>query len=145
MKNLFIIPIIILISTLLWADDKDLFIGKWYTKGNKSIIEVVKSGTTYYGKIVWLKEPNKDDGSPKLDSKNKKKSLQSRPILGLKLLKGFKRKGNENFWDDGEIYNPEDGKTYSCEISLNDNGTLKVRGYIGISLIGKTQIWRRAK
>jgi uncharacterized protein (DUF2147 family) len=62
-------------------------------------------------------------------------------VLGLVILTGFKFDTDE--WSDGDIYDPEKGKTYSCTLSLKDSGTLKVRGYIGISLIGRTEIWTR--
>ncbi|HEY0110845.1 MAG TPA: DUF2147 domain-containing protein, partial [Fibrella sp.] len=79
---------------------------------------------------------------PKLDSKNPEANLKSRPLLNLNIMTGFSYDGS-NVWDDGKIYNPEDGKTYSCKMTLKNPNTLDVRGYVGISLIGKTQTWTR--
>ena len=79
------------------------------------------------------------------DGNNPDKKLRSRKIVGLSLLSGFVPSDDKNKWQDGKIYNPEDGKTYSCSLTLRDDGKLDVRGYVGISLFGKSQIWARAK
>lgn len=69
--------------------------------------------------------------------------MKNKPVIGLQILKGLKKK-NETEWDGGEITDPENGKTYSCKVELIDGGKkLKVRGYLGFSLIGRTQIWER--
>ena len=71
--------------------------------------------------------------------------LRNRPLLGLRILSGMKRKSALVF-DDGEIVDPDDGKTYRCQIKLSEDGnTLKVTGYIGVSWIGQSEIWRRIK
>lgn len=71
--------------------------------------------------------------------------MRNRPLLGLRILSGMKRKSALDF-DHGEIVDPDDGKTYSCQIKLSEDGnTLKVTGYIGISWIGQSEIWRRIK
>jgi uncharacterized protein (DUF2147 family) len=62
-------------------------------------------------------------------------------IPGPPLLWGFKYKG-ANKWEGGKIYDPNNGKTYSCKMTLEGN-TLKVRGFVGISLLGRTTIWTR--
>ena len=87
-----------------------------------------------------MKNPDKN-GQPKVDSKNPDKNKQNQKIIGLVILQNFKFDDDE--WNDGKIYDPESGKTYSCNLSLNGNNTLKVRGYIGISLLGRTETWTR--
>ena len=67
-------------------------------------------------------------------------SKQGNPIIGLNLVNGFVYQG-KNKWGDGTIYDPDNGKTYSCKMTLMEDNTLKVRGFIGISLIGRTQVW----
>jgi uncharacterized protein (DUF2147 family) len=122
----------------LRADD---IVGIWLTNGKEPAkIEIYKSATNYYGKIVWLKYPT-ENGKPKLDKKNPDESKRNQQIIGLLILTGFRFDGDE--WDDGEVYDPESGKTYSCHLSLKDKSTLKVRGYVGISLIGRTELWTR--
>lgn len=136
----FLVMLALALALPAMANTPDAVVGKWETEGGKSHVEIRKSGSQYVGKIVWLKEPNRD-GKPKTDRQNPEKSLQGRPILGLQVLSGFAFKGGE--WVDGKIYNPEDGKTYSCKMSLKDKNTLQVRGYVFNPALGKTQVWKR--
>ena len=119
-------------------------VGKWATKGGKSHVAIAPCGDKLCGRIVWLKNPNTDEGKPKIDKNNPNSMKQARPILGLQILHGFEKDEDEaNVWRSGRIYNPEDGKTYRCTLTLRSDGTLRVRGYIGIPLLGKSQIWKR--
>lgn len=120
------------------ADD---VLGDWFNSSKESKIQIYKTGNKYFGKIVWLKVPNKD-GKPKVDDKNPDAGKKTRPILGLVMLRDFVNT-KDNKWEDGKIYDPRNGKEYSCEITLKDPKTLDVRGYIGISLIGRTDTWTR--
>jgi uncharacterized protein (DUF2147 family) len=121
------------------ADD---IIGIWLTPGKEPAkIQIYKSGVKYYGKIVWLKNPT-DNGKPKVDGNNPDKSKRRNPVMDLVLLSGFKFDGDDE-WKGGDIYDPESGKTYDSYLYLKDNNTLKVRGYIGISLFGRTETWIR--
>jgi uncharacterized protein (DUF2147 family) len=120
------------------ADD---IIGVWQTPGKEPAkIEIYRSGEKYFGKIIWLKNPM-ENNQPRVDGKNPDEGKRTRPIIGLVILHDFKFDDDE--WDDGKIYDPESGNTYSCYISLKDKNTLKVRGYVGISLFGRTEIWKR--
>lgn len=119
------------------ADD---IVGTWVANQNKAKVQIYKSGNKYYGKIIWLKEPNKD-GKPKTDKYNPDPSRRHVPVVGLVVLKDFIYDDGE--WTDGEIYDPSSGKEYSCKITMPDKNTLKVRGYIGISLLGRTEVWKR--
>jgi uncharacterized protein (DUF2147 family) len=115
--------------------------GIWLTRGDKPArIQVYRIGQQFNGKIVFLQFPT-ENGKARVDRNNPDKSLQGRPLLGLELLQGFQFDKDE--WNSGHIYDPESGKTYSCTMSLKDPNTLKVRGYIGISLLGRTEIWTR--
>jgi len=67
--------------------------------------------------------------------------LRNRPIIGLKILSGFEKEG-DNKYVDGTIYDPKNGKTYSCKMTYKGK-TLDIRGYIGISLLGRTTVWER--
>ena len=140
MKKLFTLLVVIFLSANTFAQttNKDALIGTWLTGSGKGKVQIYKEGDKYNGKIVWLKEPNREDGTPKLDRNNSDKALQTRPILGLNMLKGFVF--DDDKWVDGTIYDPENGKTYSCKITWRD-GKLDVRGYMGISLIGRTDTW----
>jgi uncharacterized protein (DUF2147 family) len=90
-----------------------------------------------------LKAPKDEKGQAKLDVKNPEANLKTRPILGLEMLKDFVY--DDGKWVDGKIYDPKTGKTYSCNMNIKANGDLNVRGYIGISLIGRSDTWKRAK
>lgn len=123
--------------------EADAVMGVWYTGAKQSKIEIYTCGKQYCGRIVWLGEPD-TNGKPKTDKNNPDEKLRSRPIIGMVLMKNFTYSGN-NVWEDGEIYNPKSGKTYSCKMTLIDKNTLDLRGFIGISLIGKTDTWTRAE
>lgn len=146
MKLLFMKYIIAVISILtclpLTAQTKaDDIVGVWLTGGKEPAkIQVYRSEDKYYGKIVWLKYPE-ENGMAWLDSNNPDKNKQGQKIIGLVILRDFKFDDEE--WNAGKIYDPESGKTYSCNLSLKDNNTLKVRGYIGLSLLGRTETWKR--
>ncbi|MBW1731571.1 MAG: DUF2147 domain-containing protein [Deltaproteobacteria bacterium] len=119
----------------------DAILGKWLTAGGKSLVEIYKCGDGYCGKIVWLREPFDKEGKEKLDVHNTDESKRNRKLLGLQIINGFKHKG-DNRWEGGKIYDPEKGKTYKCKARL-EGDNLKLRGYIGFSLIGRTTTWRR--
>jgi uncharacterized protein (DUF2147 family) len=152
---LFILIIIFsFIVPVYCADDGNTIIGTWETtnkRGKKVHIETYKLKNKYYGKISWLEEPlfPADDregmaNQPKIDRRNPDPEKRTLPVLGLVLLKDFEYNG-DNKWQGGTIYDPENGKTYKCKMTLTDNGILKIRGYIGISLLGRTTEWTRFK
>ena len=126
------------------AQEAQTVLGEWYTEEKKAKVEIYECETGYCGKIVWLKEPNNPDGTQKLDDENPDTSLRSRTIIGSNILTGLEYEGDGE-WEDGEIYDPESGKTYSCLMELEDDDTLEVRGFIGLSLIGRSQTWTRAE
>lgn len=114
------------------------------TGKEKSQVQIFKATNgKYYGKIIWLAEPNKN-GKAKVDEDNPDKALQSRPIIGLQLLKGFSYNEKTGEWDNGTIYNPTGGKTYNCFMKFDGN-KLKIRGFIGAAWmgLGKTATWIR--
>jgi len=123
---------------------EEQIVGEWLTGNKKAKIKIFKKNNLYYGTISWMIEPLKD-GKPKVDSNNPDAAKKNQQLMGLMLLTAFKYAG-DNEWEDGHIYDPEEGKTYSCNMELKDNGkTLHVRGYVGISLIGRTDVWTRAQ
>ncbi len=126
------------------AQTADAILGKWINPSGEGQIQIYKKGNLYFGKLAWIKEPEDPaTGKPKVDVNNPDKSLQSRPILGLELLKNFKFDGDD-VYEGGTIYDPKSGKTYSCKMTLSGN-KLKIRGFIGISLLGRSEVWTRVK
>ena len=125
------------------TDSPDAILGVWKNGEGTGHISIEKSGGKYIGRIVWLKEPiDPETGKPKLDKLNPDKAKKTVPLIGMTNLWGFSYKGKK-VWDDGKIYDPKKGSTYDCTIKLKDANTLDVRGYIGISLIGRTDTWTR--
>ena len=127
-----------------WAQDANAIVGEWYTEENRARVEIYSCEDSYCGKIVWLKEPKNPDGTNKRDANNPNEDLRSRTIVGTNILTGLQYEG-EDEWEEGEIDDPESGKTYSCRLELEDPNTLEVRGFIGLSLLGRSQTWTRAK
>ncbi|HNZ08007.1 MAG TPA: DUF2147 domain-containing protein [Candidatus Cloacimonadota bacterium] len=145
MKHLLIAIILIALCLPLLALKEDDILGSWYNGEKSSKIQIYKTtGGSYAGKIVWLKEPNDAKGVAKLDPKNPDKKLRGRALMNLVILTGLKSKGNDKF-DGGKIYDPKSGNTYSCKGELENINTLKLRGFVGVSLIGRTDTWTRAK
>lgn len=117
----------------------------WVSEDKDAHINIYQEGDKFFGKIVWMKNPvDEETGKPKLDKENPDESLRSRPIMGLNILTGFVYDGDDE-WDDGDIYDPKNGKTYSCYMELRSMDQLKIRGYVGISLLGRTTYWTRVK
>ena len=124
-------------------DPGDRLIGVWEPSHGKARVKIEKIGTKYYGKIVWLREPNDaTTGAPKVDKNNPDEALRSVPLRGYRLLKDFSYTGTDE-WAEGTIYDPENGSTYSCVITLKDANTLDIRGYIGVKALGRTDVWKR--
>jgi len=124
------------------AQKQDEIVGRWQNSSGEGQIEIYKKGNKYYGKLAWMKEPNLD-GKPKVDTKNPEDNLKKRPLLNLEILKDFSYKDGK--WTDGTIYDPKSGKTYSCNMTLKSTDVLNVRGYVGVSLLGRTEVFKRVK
>ncbi len=123
------------------ADD---ILGKWMNEDKDAHIEITKRDHKYFGKVVWLKFPIDDEtGKPKLDEKNPDETLRSRPALGLEILTNFIF--DDGRWEDGKIYDPKKGNTYSCYMKFVEAEKIKIRGFIGLSLLGRTTYWTRVK
>jgi uncharacterized protein (DUF2147 family) len=138
------LTILLFFSTLFsmgLAQNSDAVVGKWANASGEAHVDVSKRNNKYYGKIVWLKNPKDEKGNTKYDTKNPEVSLRNKPLLGLEILKEFVFDGQK--WTDGKIYDPKSGKVYSCNITLQDDGNLNIRGYIGISLIGRSEVWKK--
>ena len=143
-----IMGLILLSPAAVYAGADDV-LGVWLNQEKDAKIEILKCGEKYCGMITWMKEPNYPEGSkegvpgtPKLDNNNPDPNLGKIPRLGLIIMSGFVHAG-ENKWVDGKVYDPKKGKTYSGKMTLISPNELKLRGFIGISLLGRTAIWTR--
>ena len=133
-----------------WAASDDI-LGTWLNQKQDARIDIFKCGSDYCGKIIWLKEPNYPNdsklgvpGTAKLDHYNPNAALKKTPLMGLQIMQGLQFSG-DNLWKNGKIYDPDSGKTYSSKATLVSPDQLDLRGFIGFSLIGRTEKWTRAK
>ena len=137
--------LILTVPTLAQNSPADQILGKWLNEDKDAHVEVYKEGGKYFGKIVWLLNPNDEvTDLPKVDDDNPDVTLQSRPVMGLVILKDFIY-DDDGEWEDGTIYDPKNGKTYDCYMEFDEEGVLKIRGYIGFSWIGRSSYWTRVK
>lgn len=111
--------------------------GYWLTENERSVIKVEECDMGLCGYVYWI-----IDGGMQTDSNNPEETLRGRPMCGLPILWGMEKQSATE-WEDGKIYKADDGDIYDANLELLDDGTLKVRGYLGLSWLGKTQIWKR--
>ena len=139
----FFLIVIAGMNTIALAQTDPIERGLWYNTEKTAKIQIYKvQDGTFYGKIVWLKVPD-IDGKAKIDFYDPDSKRRNDPILGLVILKGFKKDGDHEY-TDGTIYDPKNGKTYSCKMTLNGD-KLDVRGYVGFSMFGRTEKWTKAE
>ena len=135
----------------LWAQDTALSPdGIWKTQDGRALVKIGNcdgNSQKKCGKIVDLKWPNDPQtGQPKMDAKNDDNALRSRPLMGLQNVQGFVQDGaSKELWTDGTIYSPREGKTYNANMTVINEETLELRGYVGVPLFGKTQTWTKVK
>ena len=115
-------------------------VGFWSVGEGKSQIEIAPCGDMLCGKIVWLSEPNDKKGRPKLDRNNPDATLKGHPILGLQILSELKLSADRSDHWEGNVYNPEDGHTYSVYLRPNDS-SMEVEGCL--AFFCRTQVWPR--
>jgi uncharacterized protein (DUF2147 family) len=121
----------------LWVDHRD-------AAQRKVAVWIDDCDGLLCGHIYWLKKPLSAGGEPKRDKHNPDAALRDRPLCGLTILSGFRR-AEDGAWSGGRIYNANDGRTFSSTIRLEPDGSLKIRGYVGITVFGKTVTWVQPK
>lgn len=118
-------------------------LGPWLTGKQGAVVNIYECGEgALCGRIAWLRKPYTDDGGLKRDSDNPDASLRDRPLCGINVFTGLKRTDRDT-WAFGKVYNPKDGNQYSAYLDANEDGSLDIRIYIGIPLIGKSETWTR--
>lgn len=130
--------IIISIGAKNPTQNEDAILGRWLNQDKTAKFEIFKQNGRYFGKIIW------GTGKNSKDVHNPNPQLRNRDLVGLLLLNNFEYAGNLK-WTNGTIYDPNNGKTYNCQLTLNTNNQLDVRGYIGFSLFGKSETWSKVK
>jgi uncharacterized protein (DUF2147 family) len=141
---------LLVVATAAFAASDDL-LGLWYNQEKDAKIEMFKCGDKYCGKIVWLKHPtyppDSKEGTPgteKVDRNNPDPALRKVPEMGLEIVRDMQF-ASDNQWKDGKVYDPKNGKTYNAKMTLVSPDQLNLRGFIGVSLFGRTEKWTRAK
>jgi uncharacterized protein (DUF2147 family) len=131
------------IAALGQTHKPDDIIGTWLNQEATGKIQLYKENGRYFGKLVWLREPNdKVTGLPRTDKENPDEKLKSTPLVGMVNMKNFTFDGSEE-WSGGTIYDPKNGKTYKCYIRFENPTKLKIRGYMGVSLLGRNTYWTK--
>lgn len=119
-------------------------VGVWLDASNRVQVAIALCGDRLCGKIVWFRWPNDAQGLPLVDLNNPNPTLRKRPLMGLTILRGLRRTG-ENTWTDGKIYNPDDGVDYQAQMSIQDDSTLRVHAYVLSPVLGQDRIWTRIR
>lgn len=120
-------------------------LGQWKTEDGRATVDIQPCGKKVCGKIISLSEPlDSETHKPKMDTENQDISLKKRPLMGLQIISDFTPDATiPNHWVDGKIYSPREGKTYNAQFTLENPRQMNIRGYVGIPLFGKTQIWTK--
>jgi uncharacterized protein (DUF2147 family) len=135
--------LLLFVSTLFYAQDQGV-IGKWKTIDDatgepKGIVEIYEKSGKVYGRVLEIFDVNHRNAR----CQNCNGEDENKPILGLTVIKGLVKDGDE--YSSGKVLDPKNGKLYKCYIVLESKNKLKVRGYIGFALLGRTQYWHRVK
>jgi uncharacterized protein (DUF2147 family) len=130
-----------LFSTGMFAQPvNDGIIGKWWVEGKTAQFDFYRMGNEYRARLIPLTRPEM------VDTHNPVDSLKVRKLSGATLIYGLIYDENHKRWDGGKVYNPQNGKTYSCNCKLTSAGSrLLFRGFLGVSILGQTQTWTRVK
>lgn len=166
MKNFSILFIVLFTSLFIltsWATTEyyfpkdnagDILLGEWQPSNGLSVIRISKGKESkgqnpakYYGHIVWLKDKNNPDGNPRLDLNNPDESKKSQQLAGMTNMRDLEFTGtSKNLkWANGSIYDPKNGSEYTFKITMDKKNPNLIdgRGYIGISMFGRTDTWKR--
>jgi len=138
-------PMILLLALgrVAWAASSASPEGVWWTEKKDGIVELYRCGGELCGRLSWFRLDPADPNPQGLDLRNPDPALRSRPLCGLVFMTGFKPAAAPHSWEDGRVYDADNGKTYHANLMLQADGTLSLHGYIGIPLFGATETWMR--
>ncbi len=142
MHSIFVLILLVLTSIGSATSDTNSIVGTWITGDGDGMVEIALQNNVLIGTVVGLVSDPHQVGANRRDVLNPDNELQSRRLLGLTILRGFQR-NKKGIWEGGTIYDPNRGNTYRCKITEIGANKLKVRGYLGLSVFGKTVIWNR--
>jgi uncharacterized protein (DUF2147 family) len=145
MKRIVVLTALVIMSSIavLAQNRANDIIGVWETENKDARMEIFKCGDKYCGKLLWGKGIVEEDGvTSKKDVNNPDPKLRSRDVVGITYLSGLTYDDDE--YEDGKVYNSDDGKTYKCYVWLK-KGSLYLRGYLGMPVLGQTTKWNSVK
>ncbi len=117
----------------------DSLLGKWWFPEKNGQMEIYREGDKYFGKVISYEKPEQ------LDENNPDPKLQTRKFVGILMVQDFTYDADDKKWIDGTIYDADSGKTYSCTMWYKDDdpAVLNVRGYVGLAILGRTEVFTR--
>jgi uncharacterized protein (DUF2147 family)/fucose 4-O-acetylase-like acetyltransferase len=131
-----------LVLMLVWESHAMSPVGTWWTEGGAAKVQIHACGDFLCGDVVWLRSPFDESGCELRDTRNPDAILKERHVVGLRILKDL-RSAEDGRWTGGSVYDPESGKTYRCTLTIKDDDSLLLRGYLGIPMLGRTTRWFR--
>jgi uncharacterized protein (DUF2147 family) len=145
MKPILIVSLVILFALKGAAQKAESIVGTWWNDKKTSKIEIKQENGTFTGTVVYITPEKYVNGEPEKDFNNPDPKLKSRSRLGMQILSGLKFKAADNNWQNGRIYDPDNGKTYDCYSWFDkDPNTLYLKGYVvGIKILGRSTTWTR--
>lgn len=141
MKLLVLLSLLLTSSALSAQNSRNDILGTWITDDSRGLIKIFEKDGKYFGRLVWAKDSADANGKLKKDVNNPDPKKRNRNVLNLVILGGFSFDDGE--WSGGIIYDPETGNTYKAYMTMSDKNTLNLRGYVGISVLGRTTTWKR--
>lgn len=137
MRIILLFLVVFGLSLPAFAADID---GLWLTENKRAAVHVIEcaDGQSLCGNIAWI-----IDGGMQTDAKNDDAAKRDAPLCGMQILYGFEKAKGDGEWVDGKIYKADDGDVYNASVTQIDDNRLRLRGYVGIPLFGKTQMWTR--
>lgn len=132
--------LMLLVSSSPSLADRGAIEGRWLTQDKDGWIRVNLVGNSLEGRIAGA--PPGSPSERQFDDRNPDPALRTRKLDGLAIMTGFEYDGDGR-WKNGKVYDPNSGKTYKCTLTLVDANTVRIRGYLGVSLFGRSETWTR--
>ena len=145
MKQICLMLVVLFAGITTFAQNKgDRILGNWLSEDKDGKIQVYKEGDKYFGKLIWSQHMFEKDGvTSRKDEKNSNPDLRNRNLKDLVILTDMEFDGDDSY-SGGKIYDPKSGKTYSCNMRLKGD-KIDIRGFVGVSLFGRTSVWTRTE
>ncbi|GAB3825647.1 hypothetical protein GCM10028821_06790 [Hymenobacter jeollabukensis] len=143
-----LLTVLLTASPALWgqtATPAAMPLGVWTDEPGETQVEFYRCGEQLCGRIVQLLHATDAEGKPRLDVHNPDPRRRNQPHVGLTIIQDLHYNRDENRWDGGQIYDPDNGRTYSCYVRTVAPDLLEVKGYIGFALVGRAQVWKRVR